>query len=314
MTSAAQHGLSDPGAISPDDSPLIRRIAAVLGDIKFAHTLFALPFALLSAHLAFLSKSGYRWDTLIVILICMVTARTAAMSFNRYIDRDLDEKNIRTQHRSIPGGRARPMDALLVVIICSVIFFLACLYLGFWPSVLGIPTLAYILVYSAVKRYSTLTHLWLGGALAIAPMGAWLAVTGEWSWYPIPLCFGVLFWVAGFDIIYAMQDIEFDRKQRVFSIPARFGGVKGLMVARIFHVLSFLGFVYFGYIVEINIAYWIALGLVGILLITEHAMVKPGDLSRVGVAFFTMNGIISIVLYLSVLLGTFIGSSGGAIE
>ncbi len=289
-------------------SPIWKRIGAVLGDIKIAHTVFALPFALLSAHLAFVVTGGYRLHTLIAILVCMVTARTAAMSFNRYFDRDIDSINPRTAHRSIPAGRARPTDALLVVIACSVVFIATCWYLGPLPLILSVPTLAFILIYSAGKRYTTWTHLWLGSALAIAPTGSWIAVTGAWSWLPVVLSVAVVFWVAGFDVIYALQDISFDREHRVFSIPALKGPATALWIARFMHLVSFCALAAFGWLAMIGWPYWTALGLVFVLLVVEHAIVSPDDYSRVGIAFFTMNGVISILLYLSVLVASLVGS------
>jgi len=283
---------------------LPRRIGAVLSDIKIAHTVFALPFALASAHLAFLATGGYRINTLVAILVCMVTARTAAMSFNRYLDRDLDSLNPRTVHRSIPSGRARPVDALAVVITCSILFIAACWYLGPWLLILSIPTLAFILAYSIIKRYSVLTHVWLGAALAIAPMGAWIAITNGWSWLPATLSFAVVCWVAGFDVIYALQDVEFDKAHKVFSIPARFGIAPAIWTSRGLHVMSFLALAAFGSLARIGWPYWAVLGLIFVVLVTEHLLVRQDDLSRVGVAFFTMNGIISILLYIGVLAAT----------
>ncbi|HDS29679.1 MAG TPA: 4-hydroxybenzoate octaprenyltransferase [Firmicutes bacterium] len=304
MESSTIHHTDKPRPDKANENPAIKRIAAVFGDIKFAHTVFALPFALLSAHLAFLSIGGYRIDKLIAILICMVTARTAAMSFNRYIDRDLDSINPRTVDRSIPSGRATPSDTISVVIVCCLIFIAACWYLGILPLILSLPTIAFILSYSASKRFTWLTHLWLGTALAIAPMGAWIAVTGGWSWEIAVLCFAVVCWVSGFDIIYSLQDIDFDKNHRVFSIPATMGTGNALIFSRTVHSAGFLSFAVFGWLVGFNYPYWVALALVGIVLIAEHSMVRKDDFSRVGVAFFTMNGIISVVLYLSVLVSS----------
>jgi 4-hydroxybenzoate polyprenyltransferase len=286
-----------------------KRIGAVLADIKIAHTVFALPFALASAHLAFMISGGYKLDILLAILVCMVMARTAAMSFNRYLDSNLDSENPRTNTRSIPSGRATRVDALVVAIACSLIFFAACLYLGPWPSWLSIPALAFILTYSSAKRFTPLTHIWLGCALAIAPTGAWLAVTGGWAWQPVILSVAVVFWVAGFDIIYSLQDIDFDRAHRVFSIPAKLGPGGALLVARVLHFLSFLGFAGFGIASVLIWPYWIALGLAGALLLAEHMMVRPNDFSRVGIAFFTVNGAVSILLFAGVLVSTLIESS-----
>lgn len=286
----------------------ITRISAVLGDIKIAHTVFALPFALLTAHLAFLKTGGYRLDTLLAILVCMFTARTAAMSFNRYLDRDIDTINPRTSGRSIPSGRAKPVDALMVVIICSIIFVAACWYLGTLPLILSIPTLVVLLAYSASKRFTSFTHLWLGLALAIAPTGAWIAVTGEWSWLPVILSAAVIFWVAAFDIIYSLQDIEFDRENRIFSIPAGMGEIKAMWVARGMHLLSWVAMLIFGLVAGIGWPYLVAVLMVGILLVVEHTIAKPGDFRKIGIAFFTMNGIISIVLYLSVLGASLAGT------
>jgi 4-hydroxybenzoate polyprenyltransferase len=291
---------------------LIPRLLAVLGDIKFAHTVFALPFALASAHLAFLSVGGYRLPILLAILVCMVVARTAAMSFNRYLDRDLDSVNPRTRARSIPSGRARPRDALAVVLACSLIFLAACWYLGPRPMALGVPTLAFILGYSYAKRFTVLTHIWLGTALAIAPTGAWIAVTGRWSVLPVVLSAAVVFWVAGFDVIYALQDIEFDNAHRVFSIPSRFGPSGALWAARALHLAAFLALCAFALLAHLGWPYWAALAIAGAVLVAEHRLVRPDDLSNVGVAFFTLNGIVSILLYVGVLVATWIAPASHA--
>lgn len=285
-----------------------KRILAVLGDIKIAHTVFALPFALLTAHLAFILTGGYHTGKLIAILVCMFTARTAAMSFNRYLDWDIDRENPRTSGRSIPSGRAKPVDALVVVIFCSIVFIGACWYLGPLPLVLSIPTLVFILGYSASKRFTTLTHMWLGLALAIAPTGAWIAITGKWSWLPVILSVAVMFWVAAFDIIYSLQDIDFDREHRIYSIPSIMGEAAGLWIARAMHLASWIAMVTFGLWAGIGWPYLVAVILIGMLLVIEHTIVKPGDHKKIGIAFFTMNGIISIVLYLSVLLASFVGT------
>jgi 4-hydroxybenzoate polyprenyltransferase len=285
-------------------TPLGKRLSAVLSDIQFTHTVFALPFALASAHLAFLSIGGYKLNTLIAILVCMVTARTMAMSFNRYLDRNLDSENPRTKNRSIPSGRARPIDALLVTIVCAVVFIATCSYLGPWPLGLSLPTIAFLLGYSQAKNFTVLTHLWLGWALAIAPVGAWIAITGGWSLLPIVLSFAVATWVAGFDVIYSLQDIEFDKAHGVYSIPARFGVVRALWIARGCHVFSIAMLYTFGIAEHLSWAFTAILAIVVIVLFIEHVMVKPNDLSRVGIAFFTMNGIISILIYIGVLIST----------
>jgi len=308
MTFASSQNTALSGSPHTARLPLISRVLAVLGDIKFAHTLFALPFALLAAHLAFVTTGGYRLGTLAAILVCMVSARTAAMSFNRYLDRDLDSVNPRTRDRSIPSGRARPADTLAVVAACALIFIAACWYLGPLPLALSVPTIAFLLVYSASKRFTTLTHVWLGSALAIAPTGAWIAVTGGWSWLPVVLSAAVVFWVAGFDVIYALQDVDFDRRHRVFSIPARFSEKAALWSARLMHLAAFIALAAFGWLAGIGWPYWTALALVAILLAVEHSIVRPGDPSRIGIAFFTINGVISILIYLSALAASLVGS------
>jgi len=310
MSSTTSEGTLQQGP----SRPLVARIGAVLGDIKIAHTVFALPFALLSAHLAFVATGGYRLNTILAILLCMFTARTAAMSFNRWLDRDIDASNPRTLDRAIPSGRARPADALGVVIACSIVFIATCWYLGRLPFALSLPTIAFILTYSWSKRFTALTHLWLGSALAIAPTGAWIAVTGGWSWLPVILSVGVVFWVAGFDVIYSLQDIEFDRLKGIHSIPAMVGEQRGLWIARGMHVLSFFAFVAFGRAAMMSFAawpYWTAIGIVGALLIVEHAVARPGDRARLGIAFFTLNGVISILLYASVIVSTMLTRTPG---
>jgi 4-hydroxybenzoate polyprenyltransferase len=304
MQSIESEDYSSPPTESAIDKPLGKRLSAVLRDIQFLHTLFALPFALASSHLAFLSIGGYKLNILFAILVCMVTARTMAMSFNRYLDRKLDSENPRTKNRSIPSGLARPIDALIVVIVCALIFIAACWYLGSWPLGLSIPTIAFLLGYSQAKKFTVLTHLWLGWALAIAPVGAWIAITGRWSLVPIILSFAVASWVAGFDMIYSLQDIEFDKAHNVYSIPSRFGVLKALWIARGLHVLSLVMLYAFGISSHLTWPFMVILAIVSIVLILEHKMVKPYDFSRVGIAFFTMNGIISILFYIGVLIST----------
>ena len=283
----------------------LRRISAILADIQLPHSVFALPFALTSAHIAFISIGGYRWDKLLAILVCMVTARTAAMTFNRYLDRDIDSINPRTMKRAIPSKRALASDALWVVGICSLIFILACWYLGPLPFGLSLPTLAFLLGYSASKRFTAFTHGWLGAALGIAPAGAWIAVTGELVFSPIVLSLAVLLWVAGFDIIYSLQDIEFDKAYRIFSAPVSAGPKGALYLARAMHLASLVVFWWFGKLAGLGWFYWIVLLVISVLLVIEHSLVKLDDLSKVGIAFFTMNGIISVLFYLGVLITTY---------
>jgi len=291
----------------PPESPLLVRLRAILADIKLAHTIFALPFALLAAHLAFLREgTGYQWDLVAYVLACMVFARSAAMGFNRWLDRDIDSRNPRTQSRSIPAGEVAPEQMLAFTLSNVVAFWVVTWFinpLAFWlaPVALGV-----VLGYSTAKRFTSLAHLWLGFALAIAPMGAWIAVTGRFDPEPLWLVLAVMTWVGGFDVLYSCQDVAFDESEGLYSLPRRLGVAGALQLSSILHVVTVGALISFGLECGLGVVYYATVGIIGALLLWEHQIVKPDDLSRINVAFFTLNGAVSVVLYLGVLIDSWI--------
>ncbi len=294
---------------------MLNHLRSLLELIRFSHTIFALPFALTSAALAW-RRSGFQWLQLVGILLCMVFARSAAMAFNRLTDHRFDADNPRTRNRHLPAGKLTPGVVWLFTILCAVGFVASTLlFLPFhnpWPLYLAVPLLAFVCAYSLTKRFTPLSHFWLGASLFLAPVAAWIAIRGldEPGELVIPLVLGgaVLFWVAGFDILYACQDVEFDRKARLRSVPAALGVPASLRVALLCHIgmvgllvlLRFvcddLGWVYVGGIAAVTV-----------LLAYEHWLVRPDDLSRVNQAFFQVNGVISVGLFLIVLVQLAVG-------
>jgi len=275
------------------------KLKTLARDIKLSHTLFALPFALLSA---FLAANGWPGTgKLLLILLCMVTARTVAMSMNRLIDAELDSLNPRTQNRALPSGSLSGLFYTAVVLLCSTAFIAATalfgLYKNIWPVILSLPVLIFISAYPFLKRFTHLCHYYLGAALALAPICAWIAVAGNLKWPPLIMAGAVLLWTAGFDIIYACQDYQSDLETKTFSIPAKFGIKNALAISRLTHTLAAALLLTLGLITpQFRTLYFIAVGISICLLIYQHAIVKPHDLSRVNLAFFTLNGIISILL------------------
>jgi len=263
--------------------------------VTFAHTIFALPFALLAAVLA--AQGLPPLPTLFWILVAMVGARSAAMAFNRIADRGIDAVNPRTQARDIPAGRVSVASASVFCAISAAVFVFAAWRLN--PLCLALSPVALLVVlgYSYTKRFTALAHFVLGLGLAIAPVGAWIAVTGAMALPPVVLGLSVLFWVAGFDVIYSLQDEAFDRAHGLFSLPARLGARRALNVSTVFHALS-LALLY-GVFVLVHGGLLFGLGVVlaGVFLVRQHVLVKPGDLSRVDGAFFTANGWLSVAVF-----------------
>ena len=280
---------------------LATKTVQILEMIKFSHTLFALPFALMGAALA-VSKPGVvvtgvkPW---VGILTCMVGARSAAMAFNRIVDRRIDAKNPRTATRHIPSGVLSTRSvAIFTVVSCSIFLAGTALFLpeNPWPLRLSSPVLLWLLGYSLAKRFTSLAHVWLGLALGMAPAAAWVAFRGELSLTPVLLGLAVTFWVSGFDILYACQDYDFDTKAGLHSIPARFGILRSLKIAALLHLLMILMLVGVGLSMPLGWIYFGGVLAVASLLVYEHSLVKPEDLSKVNVAFFQMNILISIGL------------------
>jgi len=267
--------------------------------IKFSHTIFAMPFAMIGFFLAIETKDSFWGNEMLVkfllVILCMVFARSAAMAFNRYLDRQFDAKNPRTAIREIPAGIISSNNALLFTILMSVLFVVCTFFINRLCFFLSPVALAVILGYSYTKRFTPLCHLVLGLGLSLAPIGAYLAVTGEFALLPILFSFAVLFWVSGFDIIYALQDEEFDKAHQLYSIPSMLGKAKALRVSEILHVLSAACIIGAGFYGQFGLWYWIGAVVFSGMLIYQHSVVKPTDLSRVNLAFMTANGIASVV-------------------
>ena len=272
----------------------MQKLKIILEMIKFEHTIFALPFAIMSAFIAAdglpsLPKLGW-------ILLAMVGARSCAMSFNRIVDAEIDSQNPRTVKRAIPAGLITKGTVWIFTIVSGGLLVFAAWQLNPLAFALSPIALAVIMGYSYTKRFTSFSHFWLGLALSISPVGAWIAIKGRFDWTPIILCCVVLLWTAGFDIIYACQDINFDRKHGLHSIPARLGIRWALWVSSALHVVAVLLLVGIPLLTKLGIFYYMGVGIVVSIFIYEHAIVKPGDLSRVNLAFFTLNGMISLVL------------------
>ncbi len=272
--------------------------------VKFSHTIFALPFALLGFSLGFMQYHPDNWPGLLIkVLLCMVFARSAAMAFNRYVDRDIDEKNPRTKVREIPSGKITARNALIFVIVNALLFVVTTYTINPLCFYLSPVALIVILGYSFTKRFTALCHLILGLGLALAPVGAYLAVAG--SFHLIPILYGivVLTWVAGFDIIYAMQDVGFDKGEKLYSIPVWAGGKKALMVSVVLHAFCGLIMIWAGMEAtaiypSLAIIHWIGTAIFIGLLVYQHLIVGPERLDRVNLAFFTTNGFASLLFAL----------------
>jgi len=307
------------------------KVKNYLSLIKFSHTIFALPFALIGFFLASyeqinvwitrLFKDHLRsswsvlhekplkpiWLIFIFIILCMIFARSAAMAFNRYLDRSFDAKNPRTAIREIPAGIISANSALLFTILTSVLFIITTYFINSLCFYLSPVALLVVLGYSFTKRFTPLCHLVLGLGLALAPIGAYLAVTGKFALLPILFSFTVLFWVSGFDIIYALQDEEFDKEYELKSIPAWLGKTKALRVSEVLHVLAALCVVAAGVYGSFGWLYWIGVVVFTGMLIYQHSIVKPDDLRKVNIAFMTANGIASVVFAVFVIADIMIG-------
>ena len=266
--------------------------------VKFSHTIFALPFALAAMLVA---ANGLPETRIFVwIVVAMIGARTAAMGFNRIVDREIDARNPRTAKRELPSGKVSLSGAVALVVGASLLFFVAAWQinaLALWLSPL---TLLALFFYSFCKRFTSLSHFVLGLCLGIAPVGAWVAVTGKIEWAPCVLCAAIIAWVAGFDIIYATMDVEFDRQTGLNSMVTKLGIARALILARVLH-LAFLGLlVWFGALAGLGAIYYGAVILIGGFIVYEHILVRPDDLRRVNAAFFTMNGAISVFFLLAI--------------
>ena len=280
--------------------------------VKFSHTIFALPFALLGFFLATHKlQQNVQWQLFVLVLLCMVFARSAAMAFNRYLDRDIDEKNPRTVQREIPAGVISPNAALTFVLVNSLLFVITTWFINPLCFYLSPIALLVILGYSYTKRFTFLCHFVLGLGLALAPIGAYLAAGGQFDLIPLLYSFAVLFWVSGFDIIYALQDEDFDRSLNLQSIPTKLGRVNALRLSTALHFICaslMIAAAYFltNYFPEFDWMTWIGTGVFVILLAYQHYLVKPHDLSKINMAFFTTNGIASLILGGLIILDLFL--------
>jgi 4-hydroxybenzoate polyprenyltransferase len=264
--------------------------------VKFSHTIFAMPFAFIGYFLAlYQTKALFEWKLLVLIVLCMIFARNAAMAFNRFVDREIDNKNPRTAVREIPSGIIKAKSALIFVIINALLFILTTYFINTITFILSPVALLIILGYSITKKFTAICHLILGLGLSLAPIGAYLAVTATFDLLPILYSLVVLFWVSGFDIIYALQDLDFDKEEQLKSFPVFFGRKGALSASILLHLLSATIVIIAGLIAGFGLMYWLGSIIFIILLIYQHLLVKPNDLSRVNLAFFTTNGIASII-------------------
>src|SRR5688572_10305028 len=313
------------------------KVKSYLSLIKFSHTIFAMPFALIGFFIGMLSADygvwnlnktiGWDWGKplsnpafwefysgvlltkLTLVILCMVFARSAAMAFNRFLDRSFDAKNPRTAIREIPSGILKANSVLWFTIVCSLLFVGAAWLINPLCFYLSPVALFVVLFYSYTKRFTPLCHLVLGLGLSLAPIGAYLAVTGKFHLLPILFSLAVVFWVSGFDIIYSLQDEEFDKSQRLFSMPVWLGKKKALHVSEILHLLSLLCIVAAGFYGHFLWFYWIGVAVFGGMLLYQHSIVKPDDLRRVNLAFMTANGIASVVFAVFVIADLFINQT-----
>lgn len=278
-------------------SALMKKITILLEMIKFKHTVFAMPFALLGAFLAARGLPPLR--VFFWVIIAMIGARTAAMTFNRIADRRFDAANPRTKDRAIPAGAVSLKESWLLTAAASALFFFASAMLNQLCLFISPFALALTFFYSLTKRFTWLCHVVLGIALAFSPLGGWAAAAGSLSGYPWALSLGVLFWVSGFDIIYASQDAEFDRQAGLHSMPAKLGRKNAFRLAICFHILAFALFTLTGWLQALNFVYYIGILLTGAALFYQHLIVNPRDLSRIEMSFFSMNGFIALTLFIA---------------
>jgi len=277
---------------------MLARLRLLLELIRFSHTIFALPFALLSAVLAWRGQQ-VRWQELVGILLCMLFARSAAMAFNRLVDRNIDAQNPRTQSRHLPAGLISVRAVFLFTLLTSLAFIASTLLFlpNRWPLYLSVPVLLFLLGYSYAKRFTIWCHYWLSAALMLSPIAAWIAIRGSLSAEPLLLGAVVFFWVGGFDIIYACQDVDFDQDTQLSSIPSRWGIKNALRFAMLSHFMTIVCLFSLWYVAALGIPFLISVIAVSCLLVYEHLLVNPENLGRVNLAFFHVNAVISIGLF-----------------
>lgn len=278
---------------------MFHKVKVFLEMIKIEHTLFALPFAYTGALIGAVGTLGRlpTWAEIGWITAAMVGARSAAMGLNRVIDKVIDKKNPRTAMRAIPAGLLSSAEVLLFIALSFVLLFIATTQLNVLSMELLPIAVFFLVFYSYTKRFTWLCHVILGLTIALAPLGGWVAVTGRIDLTAMIFYVAVAFWTAGFDVIYACQDADFDRKMGLHSIPSRFGVPKALNIAKVFHAITAVGFVSVFFLADLSWWYFAGIVISYVILIYEHAIVSPQNLSRLNTAFFTMNGVLSIVVF-----------------
>lgn len=280
------------------------RFARYLNFVKLPHTIFALPFALIGVVAASI-KAPVTIRMVILVVIAFTAARWVAMGFNRIVDREYDAANPRTRERELPRGALTLGQAWVSVVVAALLFLVSAALLNPLCLALAPVALGWIMAYSLAKRFTWWTHLWLGMSLAIAPVGGYLAVTGRWSepsWVLIAITVGVATWVAGFDVFYALPDQQFDRGAGLNSLAVRFGERRSILLAKLLHGITIPAVALFGLGAGFGLWFLIGVAVATVLLAYEHQLVKPGDLSRLNAAFFTMNGVISVILFVFALV------------
>jgi 4-hydroxybenzoate polyprenyltransferase len=302
---------------------MMSKIRSYLSLIKFSHTIFAMPFALIGFFLGLWTMKrsiGWGWDItakvwwqeilikFVLVILCMIFARSAAMAFNRYLDRNFDAKNPRTAIREIPSGVIAANNALVFTVISSFLFVITCYFINRICFFLSPVALLVVLGYSYTKRFTPLCHLILGLGLSLAPIGAYIAVTAHFSLLPVLFSLAVIFWVSGFDIIYALQDEEFDKSQKLYSMPAWLGKPKALRISELLHVLSAICIIAAAILGKFGWLYWVGVVIFSGMLIYQHSIVQPNNLKKVNLAFMTANGIASVVFAAFVIADMFINN------
>jgi 4-hydroxybenzoate polyprenyltransferase len=276
-------------------SSFAEKIVLYLRMIKFPHSVFALPFAFTGSIMAAGGIPPH--EKILWITLAMVGARSGAMGLNRIIDREIDRANPRTKDRELPKGLIMASEAALFTIVSFGVFVLSAYMLNPLCLKLSPIAIAVLLIYSYTKRFTWATHFVLGLALSAAPLGAWIAIKGTFDPEILPLTVSVIFWLAGFDTLYALQDIDFDKSHGLYSIPKRFGIKKALFLAKTFHLITFLLLLFSGLLFKLGIFYWIGIMIIAGMFIYEHSLIREDDLSKLNVAFFNMNGYISITVF-----------------
>jgi 4-hydroxybenzoate polyprenyltransferase len=279
---------------------ILEKAVRYLRMIRFSHSIFALPFAFTGALIA---AAGIPAPvTIFWITLAMVGARSGAMGMNRIIDREIDRKNPRTRNREIPSGKIGMPEAVIFTAASLLLFILAAYNLNRLAFLISPFLILLLFLYSYTKRFTWMSHFVLGIAISAAPLGAWIAVKGTFDMRILPLGFAVVFWLAGFDILYALNDVDFDRDHGLYSIPQRFGIGKAILLSRLFHGMTVLLLIYTGYLFGRGAFYWAGMVVVSLLFAYEHSLVKPADLSKLNIAFFNMNGYISVAVFVFSLL------------